>query len=222
MSENSRWTTSRFGTTLRTSRRAWTSPLLAKVIKRSATGLRAFALASVVRMRSWTNSDAAIPPSISLWWEGPDPSRGPFLGFGTSNPLGLPEAQAQLVELRLDLVDRLLPEVPDVHQLLLGLLDQLRHGVDAFPLQAVVRPYRQAELLDGERQLPGHVLLALGGPERDARGLREVGEQAHELVERGSRRGHGLSGVDRTVRLHVDDEPVAVGHLLHAGVLDGV
>src|SRR5918996_1026332 len=175
MSANSRWTTSRSGTTLSTSRRAWTSPLLAKVISRSATGRRALALASVVRMRSCTKRAAAIPPSISFWWDGPDPSRGPFLGFGKG--LGLPEAQAQLVELGLHLVDGLLPEVPDVHQLLLGLGDELGDGVYALPLQAVVRPHRQAELLDGEGQLASHVLLALGGTEGQARRPRQGGGQ---------------------------------------------
>src|SRR5207247_10888271 len=60
-----------------------------------------------------------------------------------------PELEAQLVELGLDLVDGLLPEVPDVEELGLALLDEVADRVDPFPLQAVVGPHRQVELLDG-------------------------------------------------------------------------
>src|SRR5688500_17010821 len=139
MSENSLWTTSRSGTTLSTCRRAWTPPSLANVISFSASGRSVFALASVVVIRSWLNRDAASPLNRSFWWAGPPPSRWPFLGVGTSASSVLAQRQPEVLELRLDLVDRLLSEVADVHELLLGLLDQVGHGVHGLALQAVVR-----------------------------------------------------------------------------------
>src|SRR5882757_9175589 len=58
------------------------------------------------------------------------------------------ETKAHAGELHLDLVDRLLAEVPDVEQVRLGPADQLADGVDAFALEAVVGPYGQVQLLD--------------------------------------------------------------------------
>src|SRR6266550_2178431 len=49
----------------------------------------------------------------------------------------LPKRQPELVELRLDLVDGLLTEVADVHQLGLALLHEIADRVDALALQAV-------------------------------------------------------------------------------------
>ena len=57
-----------------------------------------------------------------------------------------------LVQLDLDLVDRLRTEVADVQQVGLAAPDQLAHGVDALALEAVVRPHRQVELLDRHRE----------------------------------------------------------------------
>src|SRR5262245_24901333 len=58
------------------------------------------------------------------------------------------ERQTHLVQLRLDLVDRLGAEVADVEQVLLRARDQLTHGVDALTLEAVVGPDRQLQVLD--------------------------------------------------------------------------
>src|SRR6185312_3782518 len=127
----------------RTWRRAARSPRFANVISFSANGRSAFAFASVVSMPSCTNSCAAIVESRSFWWAGFEPRRGPFFGFGTR--LLLPQAETELLELGLDLVDRLLAEVADVHQLGLGLLHQVAHRVDALALQAVVRTDREVE-----------------------------------------------------------------------------
>src|SRR2546423_2026095 len=112
----------------RTWRRACTLPRLAKVIRCSASGRTALAFASVVRIRSCWNSWEASVPSIRRSWSGPLPRRGPFRGFGT---LVLPQREPELVELGLDLVDGLLAEVPDVHELGLALLDEVAHDVDA-------------------------------------------------------------------------------------------
>src|SRR3954452_25305518 len=47
-----------------------------------------------------------------------------------------------------DLVDRLLAEVRDGVQLALGLRDQVADGLDARPLEAVIRTHPELELLD--------------------------------------------------------------------------
>src|SRR5918994_3019590 len=62
----------------------------------------------------------------------------------------LPGAKPQTtrVEGLLDLLDRLAAEVRDRRQLGLGLLDQVADGLDAGPLEAVVRAHAQLELLD--------------------------------------------------------------------------
>ena len=110
-------TTSRSGMSLSTCRRAATSPFLAFVISCSASGRSALALASVVLIASCVKSCAASVASISRSCAGPQPSRGPF---GASAPVTPPAVRAELVELALDLVDRLLAEVADVHELRLA------------------------------------------------------------------------------------------------------
>src|SRR3954469_20458890 len=50
------------------------------------------------------------------------------------------EAQAHAGELHLDLVDRLLTEIPYIQEVGLGAPDQLADAVDALALEAVVRP----------------------------------------------------------------------------------
>src|SRR5947208_1558869 len=65
------------------------------------------------------------------------------------------EREAHAGELGLHLVDRLLPEVADVEQVRLTAADELAHGVNAFALQAVVRPHGQLEVLDEQRQVGG-------------------------------------------------------------------
>src|SRR5262249_43991354 len=99
-------------------------------------------------------------------WPGPEPGPLP-----RSRPLVLPEGQAELVELPLDLVDRLLPEVADVHQLGLALLPEVADGVDALALQAVVGPDGEVQLLDRDRVIAAVLLV----------GLRLVGDHALAL-----------------------------------------
>src|SRR5688572_1934295 len=219
ISWNSLATTSRSGMSRRTWRRAARSPRLANVISFSANGRSCFAFASVVSMPSCTNSCAAIVDNRSLWWAGFEPSRGPFFGFGTG--LLLPQAETELLELGLDLVDRLLAEVADIHQLGLRLLHQVADGVDALSLEAVVRTDRKVQVLDRDRVVAG-LILVLRRTDGDARRLGQVREELDEL-EQGSARGRErLARGDRAVRLDVQDQTVTVGHLLHARVLDRV
>src|SRR3954471_15875394 len=167
-------------------------------------------------MKSWL----ASVDSINRWWSGPEPRRGPFLGVGTAPSL-LPQAQAELFELELDLVDRLLAEVADVHQFGLRLLHDVADGVDALALQAVVGTNRQVQLLDRDLVV-ARELVGLGRTHRHARRLGQVREQVDQLEQRAAGGGERLSRRDRAVGLDVENQPVAVGHLLDAGVLDRV
>src|SRR6266542_5379529 len=175
--------TSESSTTRSARRREATVPSLAVVISRSATGRRRRALVSVVRIRSSRNSAAARPASISFSWAGPDPRRDPFGGLGMSAPLPLLQAEAQLGELLLHLFDRLLTEVADVEQILLGALDELADRGDPLPLEAVVRPHGEIEVLDGGQEVGTAAPLARLGAEAQAGPLGEVGEELEQLDE---------------------------------------
>src|SRR4051794_41598694 len=60
----------------------------------------------------------------------------------------LTEIETARVQRLDDLVDRLLAEVRDRVELALGLRDQIADRLDAGPLEAVVRPHAELELLD--------------------------------------------------------------------------
>src|SRR4051812_21455489 len=167
-------------------------------------------------MKSWH----ARVDSINRWCAGPEPRRGPFLGVGTAPSL-LPQTQAELLELDLDLVDRLLAEVADVHELGLRLLHDVTDRVDALALQAVVGAHRQVQLLDRDLVI-ARELVGLGRTDRHALRLGEVGEQVDQLEERAAGRRERLARRLRAVGLDVEDQLVAVGHLLDAGALDRV
>src|SRR5437868_7583507 len=127
-------------------------PRLALVIRCSAYGRSTLALVSVVTMCSAAKRLAARLDSINRWWAGSLPRRGPFWGVGIRLLLH-PQAQAALVELLEDLVERLRTEVRDRQQVFLALLYQLSDGVDPSPLQAVPGTLREVELLDRQLQV---------------------------------------------------------------------
>src|SRR4249919_2355329 len=81
------------------------------------------------------------------------------------------EGQTHLVQLRLDLVDRLGPEVADVEQVLLRARDELTHGVDALTLEAVVGAHRQVQVLDRKGEVGGELLVDRRRADVDALGL---------------------------------------------------
>src|SRR6185295_2362807 len=126
---------------------------LALVISFSAIGRNALAFASVVVMPSAAISDAARLAIINFWCCELPPKlralRG-VAGMSVSPSLvrSAAQRQAALVELLLDLVEALLPEVGDVEQIVFGLGQQLANGVDLGTLQAVARTLRQVEILD--------------------------------------------------------------------------
>src|SRR5205823_14461953 len=76
------------------------------------------------------------------------------------------QAQPVLCERLLDLLDRLLAEVRDRSELVLGLRDQVADRLDADALEAVVRADAELELLDREVLHPvreGGLCLRLRG-----------------------------------------------------------
>src|SRR3954469_19458548 len=131
------------------------------------------------------------------------------------------ERQTHLVQLRLDLVDRLGAEVADVQQVLLRAADELTHGVDALALEAVVGPDGELQVLDRQGQVRGELLVDGRRADVDALGLDvELTGQAEELDQRLAGRRDGVTRLDRRLGLDVDDELVEVGALLDTGRLD--
>ena len=96
----------------------------------SATGRSALALASVVTSDSAAISEATRLPSMAFWWAALPPSRRPRFGVPSMALVLRPQGQAPLVEPLDDLVERLLAEVGDAEQVVVGPLDQLADGVD--------------------------------------------------------------------------------------------
>src|SRR6516164_2246370 len=139
------------------------------------------------------------------------------------------EAQPVLTERLLDLLDRLLAEVRDRGELVLGLRDQVTDRLDADALEAVVRADAELELLDREVLHP----VREGDVDHGAALERSLlGSEALDLVEVGEDRelaDEDLGGltdrvlrIDRAVRRDIEDELVVVGALPDAGRLDVV
>src|SRR5256714_7602239 len=201
MSENSLWATSRSWMTWSTWRRACTSPRLALLMSRSASGRTALARASVVWMRSDTNSEAARFDSMCFWCCGLPPKRGPLRGAGTA--LLLPgdggrgragQREAAVVEALEHLLQRLLAEVGDAEEVLLGAGDRLAEAVDLGPLQAVAGTLGQVEGLDGEVEVGAGRALFGAGAHGQALGLAQVGEGLDEADEGLGRRRQRVAG----------------------------
>src|SRR5690606_30486964 len=125
------------------------------------------------------------------------------------------EGQTELVQLDLHLVDGLLAEVPDVEQVGLGTGDQFPDGVDPLPLEAVVGPHGQIQVVDRQRERRDVVGLGRRRADLDAFRLDvELPGQPEQLDE-------GLTGgrdrvprADRRLGLDVEDQLVEVGALL--------
>src|SRR3954470_5483373 len=119
-------------------RRACRSPRLASVISFSTSGLTALALASVVLIRSCSMTSLQRFLSNALRWALSRLSLPRLLAWRIAVP-SLVVAQAQPARVQgLDhLVDRLAAEVRDRGQLALALGDQVAHGLDPRPLEAV-------------------------------------------------------------------------------------
>src|SRR2546421_980712 len=213
MSENSLAVTSRSVMTAITWRFWWSPPFLALVMRCSARGRNALALASVVTMPSEAKRWAAMLASMSFWWEGLPPKRGPFFGAGMWLLLH-PQGQAPLVELLDDLFQRLLAEVGDGQEVVLGPLHELADRVDLGPLEAVPGPFRKVELLDGQVEVErgrgsGGGVAQLQSP----RDRRQLGQQPDQVPQRLAGRSQCLLGGDRTVGLDAEGQAGVGGGL---------
>src|SRR3954468_3158992 len=94
------------------------------------------------------------------------------------------EGQAHLVQLRLDLVDRLRAEVADVQQVLLRAADELTHRVDSLALEAVVGPDGQLQVLDRKGEVGRQLLVHRRRADVDALSLDvQLAGQTEELDE---------------------------------------
>src|SRR5439155_20358355 len=126
----------------------------------------------------------------------------------------------------LDLLDRLLAEVRDRRQLGLGLHHQVAYGLDPDPLQAVVRPYAELELLDREVLRPvrerglRRSAIRRGGGLAEAFHLLDVGEDRQLADEDLGRLADRLARVERTVGRDVEPELVVIRPLADTGGLD--
>src|SRR6478609_9293913 len=121
------------------------------------------------------------------------------------------EGQTHLVQLRLDLVDRLGPEVADVEQVLLRTRDELTHGVDALTLEAVVGAHGQLQVLDRKGEVGGELLVDRRRADVDALGLDvELTGQTEELDQRLAGGRDRVTGLHRRLGLDVDHELVEV------------
>src|SRR6185312_12609131 len=243
-------TTSLSPITARTRRRACRSPRLANVMRRSASGRRRLALVSVVLIDLCVNSAAARFASSRRSWAGPPPRRGPLVGLGIlsysrsdsggRNSDGLVvvaavevravepgnrvlERQSERDELVAHLVDRLLTEVADVHELRLREGDELADRVDALTLEAVVRTDRQIEVFDRHRQLVGEDCLDRRGADLDALGLDvQLARQTEQLGQGAAGRRDGVARGDGCLGLDVQDQLVEVGAFPGTGGVDAV
>src|SRR4249919_362099 len=121
-------------------------------------------------------------------------------------PVVAAETKAVLAKGLLDLLDRLLAEVRDRGELVLGLRDEVADRLDAHALQAVVRADAELELLDRE------VLHSVSELDVDHRTLErcslcaealhalEVGEDRELADQDLGRLGDCLLRLDRAVR----------------------
>ena len=132
-----------------------------------------------------------------------------------------------LLQRLLDLFDRLLAEVRDRGELVLGLHDEVADRLDADALEAVVRADAELELLDREVLHPvrerGLGAGAVAGDRRrlaEALHLLEVGEDRELADQDLGRLAERVLRVDRAVGRDVERELVVVGALTDAGGLD--
>src|SRR6184192_1505168 len=135
------------------------------------------------------------------------------------------QAQPVLCERLLDLLDRLLAEVRDRGELVLGLRDEVADRLDADALEAVVRADAELELLDREVLHPVRerglcLSLSSGAGLAEALDPVEVGEDGELADEDLGRLADRLARVDRTVGGDVEPQLVVVGALPDTGGLD--
>src|SRR5581483_7158347 len=211
--------------------RAWRSPRRPSVISCSAIGFTAFALVTVVLIRPCSITAPARFAYRARRWAMSRPSFLPERACLTllAAPVVAPEAQAVLGEGLLDLLDRLLAEVRDRGELVLGLRDEVADRLDPDALEAVVRADAELELLDREvlhpAREPGLGADAVTGGDRllaEALDLVDVGEDRELADEDLGRLGERVLRIDRPVGGDVEHQLVVIRPLPDARSLDRV
>src|SRR5436853_5161909 len=212
-------------------RRAWRSPRRPSVIIFSAYGLTALAFASVVRIRPCSISEHARFAYSALRWAESRPSFLPVRAWRTALLREAPaivaaEGEPVLRERLLDLLDRLLAEVRDRRELVLGLHHEIADRLDTDALQAVVGADAELELLDREvlhslcDRLCACTVLALRLTRHfDAL---DVGEDRELPDQDLGRLRERVLRIDRAVGRDVQVQLVVVGALADARRLDRV
>src|SRR5207248_5018520 len=139
------------------------------------------------------------------------------------------EGETVLPERLLDLLDRLLAEVRNRCELVLGLHNEVADRLDADPLQAVVRADAELELLDREVLHPASELrfgadpvATDGGGLAEALDLLDVSEDRELADQDLCRLGERILRIDRAVGRDVERELVVVGALADACGLDRI
>src|SRR5437868_15121790 len=218
-------------------RRACRSPRRPSVIICSANGFTAFAFASVVLMRPCSIREHARFAYSAFRCAGSRPSflpvrawRMTLLGASAVAERAAAVAAEREPVLRqrlLDFFDRLLAEVRDRSELVLGLHDEIADGFDTDALEAVVRADAELELLDREvlhpTREPGLGADTVAGDDRllaEALHLVDVGEDRELADEDLGRLAERVLRVDGAVGGDVEHELVVVGPLTDARRLD--
>ena len=201
----------------------------------SANGFTAFAFASVVLIRPCSISEHARFAYSALRCAESRPSflpvrRVPHRRYSRPPPpLSPRRLRPCCCERLLDLLDRLLAEVRDRGELVLGLHHEVADRLDADPLEAVVRADAELELLDREVLHPVRERRlgadAVAGDRRrlaEALDLLDVREDRELADQDLGRLGERVLRLDRAVGRDVERELVVVGALPDAGGLDRV
>src|SRR5690606_11896333 len=136
--------------------RAWRSPLLPRVIILSTSGFAALAFPAVVSILPCKTTDVTNPLRRAFLCPCVRPNFCRLIfqddllsSVIRMSVIRLPKAQVQGLELLFHFLERLLPEISDLHHVIFGPPGQLLDRVNPCPLEAVVGANRKIELLDG-------------------------------------------------------------------------
>ena len=133
------------------------------------------------------------------------------------------EREAHFDELVANFIHRLLTEVTDVHQLVLGESNQFAHVVDTFTLQAVVAANRKVKALDGHSHFAGENYLYRCWANFDTFSFCvQVAGEAKELDKGATGGSYRIARAHRRLGFHIHHKTVEVSALTGTSCLDAV